>query len=275
MEKTKIFIGWSGDESKKFANALHKWLPNLNHTIDTWVSDEDIMAGTDWSEVLWNQLKSSKAGIFCFTESNLNNAWMIFEAGALAMRTDRKCVIPLRCGVERSELPSPLAHLQDVPFEQDGVLRMLRAIDKTAPFNNPQLEKTFEKWWPELDEKVYGKKSSPAKTGEPYTKLKTAKPLRRTGGSNSYISSNTGKIARKINDSRPSESILKYSRQSKKWGGLEISIDATDELNLHGVNSLMELAEQTKLDVASWDIKNLDIASEISALWDTARHMNF
>lgn len=53
-------------------------------SVEPWMSESDIHPGRRWSHTLASQLEESNVGIVCLTKENINNLWLMFEAGALA-----------------------------------------------------------------------------------------------------------------------------------------------------------------------------------------------
>ena len=66
----KVFISWSGEPSRTVAFALNRWLPNVMHIVEPWMSHENIRAGTRWSEEISQALSEIHFGIICVTEIN-------------------------------------------------------------------------------------------------------------------------------------------------------------------------------------------------------------
>jgi len=58
-----VFISWSGERSKKLADALHNFLGNVLPGIDLWFSDEDIGPGAIWSDQLRQALQQANVGV--------------------------------------------------------------------------------------------------------------------------------------------------------------------------------------------------------------------
>jgi hypothetical protein len=79
----KVFISWSGSQSREVAEALKDWLPRVIQSLRPYVSSEDIDKGTRWSNDISSELASSQIGIVCVTQNSLNAVWTHFEAGAL------------------------------------------------------------------------------------------------------------------------------------------------------------------------------------------------
>ncbi len=109
-----VFISWSEKESLSHEGALllQKWLPEVLHNLDSFVSSEDIASGALWLQKLFEQLEKSESGILCLTKESLDRNWILFEAGALAKRagseTSRVCPLLL----EFKTLSFPLAAFQ-------------------------------------------------------------------------------------------------------------------------------------------------------------------
>src|SRR5680860_1889992 len=83
----KVFISWSGNESKEIAVFLKKWIEQIIQSAEPWIS-LDIEKGKRWNSEISASLEQSKVGIFCMTEKNLNSPWILFEAGAVAKSRD-------------------------------------------------------------------------------------------------------------------------------------------------------------------------------------------
>lgn len=152
----KIFISWSGEESKQIALLLKPWLKKLIQTSEPWMSDLDIEPGSRWSETISTELRASDFGIICVTPHNKSAEWINFEAGALsiAMRdTDRK-VVPLLIGFDdRGGLQGgPLALFNAVRFNEDDVWKLLLTLNAELPvaLDGNDLRELFDVFWPRL-----------------------------------------------------------------------------------------------------------------------------
>jgi hypothetical protein len=82
-----------------------------------------------------------------------------FEAGALLKTPDAKSRVCtyLLAGLEPAQLKPPLAMLQWTKAEKEPTRKMIRDINKqldASPLDESTLDSTFEKWWPELEEKL-------------------------------------------------------------------------------------------------------------------------
>ena len=80
---TKVFLSWSGDLSRKLADALRSWLPSALQSVKPYFTPEDIEKGAKWGSEISKELESSNIGIVCLTRDNTEKPWILFEAGAL------------------------------------------------------------------------------------------------------------------------------------------------------------------------------------------------
>jgi len=149
----KIFLSWSGDESKRTAKLLKSWLLLIFPTLDVWVSSEDISAGERWAKELFDRLENTEFGILCITKENSASPWLLYEAGALSKSIDSGRIVPFVTGIEFSQLPGPLTHFQAVHSDEAGARKLIQAISAVLPNNHRSdsaIDKLFELLWPEL-----------------------------------------------------------------------------------------------------------------------------
>lgn len=112
-----IFISWSGDNSRIIANNLKLIIEEFifANKVRCFVSDSDIVSGTDWWNKIKDELKSSKLGILCITKENIQASWIYYEAGALV--GNDIITIPLLFNCNRDKLnKTPLNGRQCVDF---------------------------------------------------------------------------------------------------------------------------------------------------------------
>jgi len=151
-----VFVSWSGERSRNIAESLSRWLPNVLQGLEVWTSEHDITAGARWNIELAEQLDSTYFGILCLTPENLTSPWLIFEAGALSKAIKESRVAPYRFGLQTTDVAPPLSQFQGVDADEKGTLRMIMSIHQAidSKLEPQQVEKQFEKWWPELAERL-------------------------------------------------------------------------------------------------------------------------
>lgn len=153
----KIFISWSGETSHKVAIALRDWLPSVIQSLIPYVSSEDIDKGARWSSDIASELDQSAFGLLCVTKENVNAPWLNFEAGALGKSVDKSKVCPFLFNVKRSDVAGPILQFQSTIFEHDDVYKLVKSINDTCGkegLEDARLEKTFEVWWPKLEQSL-------------------------------------------------------------------------------------------------------------------------
>lgn len=169
----EVFICWSGKASNEAALAISDWLPLVVQGTKPFVSTEDISKGTRWSTEVSDKLNIADFGIVCLTLDNLDAPWVNFEAGALSRSVDSKSkVAPILLGVKPSELQGPLSQFQVVTPNRDEFRNLVDSINKcgeTPLVEEAILTRLFDKFWPELDEKLKSIEVEKAKSGAPAT----------------------------------------------------------------------------------------------------------
>lgn len=160
----KIFISWSGDESKDIALILKEWIPSVIQVAEPYVSSEDIDKGTRWASDISKELDNSSFGIICLTKSNLNAPWINFEAGALGKKVADGMVCPFLYKIKPSEISGPILQFQSTNSDnKDDVFKLIKSINNQCgkQFGNPSgflkddaLERGFNQWWSVLEEKL-------------------------------------------------------------------------------------------------------------------------
>lgn len=155
----KIFVSWSRDRSSQAALALKNWLPKVVQQADPW-SSQDIESGQRWGSEVDARLSETDFGILCLTRENLEQPWILFEAGALAKRVqDKARVVPyLIDDISPTELDPPLSLLQATKSDKGGTWRLIKSINNSlnSPLSNDVLEGVFDALWPQLDKELQG-----------------------------------------------------------------------------------------------------------------------
>jgi hypothetical protein len=151
-----IFLSWSGERSRLIAEALRGWLPLVIQAVKPWMSASDIDKGTRWSSDIANQLEATSFGIICLTPENLEAPWILFEAGALSKTIDGTFVCPYLFEVDPADVVGPLTQFQGTRANKEDTKNLLKTINSVLKDCIPenQLERAFEMWWPDLEEKL-------------------------------------------------------------------------------------------------------------------------
>ena len=156
---TKVFISWGGELSYKLGEVLRDWIPSVLQHAKPYFSPEDIQKGTKWDFEISEELGASNIGVICLTRDNIERPWILFEAGALAKEVGKSKVCPLLFDLEPAELKGPLATFQSTKFTKADFKQLIVTINSEAldsKLSSTVLDGVYEKWWPEIEEKVAG-----------------------------------------------------------------------------------------------------------------------
>ena len=148
--KTKIFISWSGDRSKKVAVVLRKWIRQVIQFLDPWMSSEDIAKGERGFEDIVQNLTESKASIICMTPDNLTSEWVHFESGFIAGKVGKPRLWTFIIGFNPANLTGPLREYQWTACERDDVWKLVKSMNTVRGpefLPEPQLQDVFDTYW--------------------------------------------------------------------------------------------------------------------------------
>lgn len=150
----KVFLSWSGDESRALAEVFRKWLPGVLQFVRPYFSPDDIDKGQRWASEISGELESCEIGIIFLTKSNLNAPWMMFESGALAKSLSKSKVMPVLYGIEPTDVSGPLAQFQMTRFEKGEIHQLIKNLNDASEEGGLEAEvlaSVFRKWWPDLE----------------------------------------------------------------------------------------------------------------------------
>ena len=155
--KSRIFISWSGELSNKLANEIRQWLPNVIQFAEPYFTPEDIEKGTSWSKSIGEELERSIVGLICLTKDNIDNPWILFEAGALSKNLNKANVCVILFDLKPTDVTGPLASFQATSFNKKDFKILLETINNAggkSKLENTILNNVFEVWYPKLEKKI-------------------------------------------------------------------------------------------------------------------------
>lgn len=153
----KIFISWSGDLSKALGEALRNWLPSALQAVKPYFTPNDIEKGARWGSNIALELQESKVGIFCLTRENLENPWIMFEAGAISKVVGDAYVCPILFELEPNDISGPLNQFQLTQFNKIEIRQLFSSINSQcgeSMLDSDTEEQVFNMWWPKLEDQV-------------------------------------------------------------------------------------------------------------------------
>lgn len=154
-----IFLSWSGARSKWIAETFREWLPVTLQASRPWMSAKDIDKGTRGLQEIAKALESVRFGISFLTPENLNEAWILYEAGALTKNVDDKSRLytVLLGGLQPQDVKPPLGILQHTRSTRIDVLALINSINfaiSDDPLTEKQVETVFRPFWSRLQERL-------------------------------------------------------------------------------------------------------------------------
>lgn len=157
VSDVKVFISWSGDNSRYVAEALRVWLPTvLAGAVECFVSSKDIRRGERGMDVIASELEDRDYGIVVLTRDNMQSPWINFEAGALGKTLGAGKVAPLLLDLTRADVIGPIAQFQSTLLrDRQDVRQFIGDLAQLTP-NIPEesIDALFDSKWPELESVV-------------------------------------------------------------------------------------------------------------------------
>lgn len=167
-DSVRVFISWSGEESRAVALALRDWLPVVIQSLDPWCSDTDIEAGANWNSTIGNELSTAKFGIICVTRENQNRPWLNFEAGAISKLVSNAAPVLVDFDSKSDLQAGPISSLQVTMLDREGILRLLVDINRKLdrPLAEQLLRSSFDNGISELEVRLQQARDVPSTTSE-------------------------------------------------------------------------------------------------------------
>jgi hypothetical protein len=154
----KVFIGWSGEKSKKAADLFIEWISIILPAVEPWISDIGIRKGHDFEKEIDKSLHKAKIGIFFLSLNNLDSKRLYFEAGAVYKGLDKNLIFPLLIDLEYGDVKEPLKRFQLTKInKKNDMINLCKDINSTLKkrkITEGQLEKSFKKLWPDFKTKI-------------------------------------------------------------------------------------------------------------------------
>lgn len=150
----KIFISWSGQQSRTIAETLRVWLPRvLLSELQAFVSSQDIEKGQRGLSVIAANLEEIDFGIVLLTKENQHAPWINFEAGALGKSVGQSRVSPVLLDLTQSDVTGPLEQFQMTSLsDKSDVWKLVADMNRLlkSPVPEEQLNVLFDAAWPDL-----------------------------------------------------------------------------------------------------------------------------
>jgi hypothetical protein len=214
----KVFLSWSGDYSRRVADLLQDWLPQVLNEVEPFISTS-IDAGARWQAEVASQLEEAHFGIVVVTTENQRRPWLNFEAGAIAKAVTTSRLVPIAVDLGPTDIELPLGQFQAQRLDKAGVQKLVHTLNAglSRPRAIEQVDKAVKIWWPELEGRMNEVKPDSTHAAEPSRSerdlleevLESVREIRRTSGGNadaedrdagSYLERISVKIARQLSE---------------------------------------------------------------------------
>lgn len=150
MNRVSVFISWSGERSKQYAELLSRWLPRVIQAVEPFYSPDDISKGSFWFSEITKRLNESAIGVICLTEENKNKPWILFEAGALNKGLSSNRVCPILVDLEPKDVDDPLSKFQLTKMIKKDMYKLIKTINTILgddKLSDTILEESFSDTW--------------------------------------------------------------------------------------------------------------------------------
>jgi hypothetical protein len=150
----RVFLSWSGEQSRLLAHLLRDWLPNVIQSVQPWLAAADIAPGTAFSSEIGKAIGQAEIGIVCLTRANLQAPWLNYEVGMMSV--GGVPIIPLTLDLSPGEIVGALAQFQAAAVDKEGMRRVVDSINTRAehPVGDKLLSRAFDLFWPDFERNV-------------------------------------------------------------------------------------------------------------------------
>lgn len=179
----ETFLSWSGTSSHEVAVFLRDWLQDVLPGSNPWISSEDIIKGTRWSEELHARMGRATVCIVCITPDNVLSPWVYYETGVFASRSGAAVVCPYLVGVPAKLVSgTPLGLYQCAQADKADTLRLVRELNRLLepPHDTKLLEGSFQARWPQLKRRLDKVLEGLAEVEDPISQVETPLAQRLT-----------------------------------------------------------------------------------------------
>lgn len=152
----KVFLSWSKPRSQRVAELLNNWIPCVLQSVETWFSSQNIEDGELWFNSIQGQVAEIINGVICLTKENVNEPWILFEAGGLAKGLEKSRIYILLIDLSSNDiLLSPLSAFNHTKPTEDGIRKLMHVINgrTVKPISPSVVDQVFNKFWPDFETK--------------------------------------------------------------------------------------------------------------------------
>lgn len=146
--ENKVFISWSGEKAKLYADFLVDLLKNVFKEKNVLFYSNHITDGKMWMQETSKAIKESRVGIILVTREDICKPWLNFEAGALYKGDEQSFIIPIFIDIKEQNIANhPLRLFQSrYHFSKWDLLRLCGFLYKELNWEHiPSADEIIEK----------------------------------------------------------------------------------------------------------------------------------
>lgn len=152
----KIFMSWSGDQSRLIAEQFRSFLTKIIQQSQPYISSKDIDLGSVWSHSILKEATERRFGLIFITPENKQSPWIHYEAGCLIKDLEKDRVVPILFGLRKEDIAPPISMFQMIEFSKESSLNLLKQINEGTP--NPlsfeTLNELFLTFFPKIEKEI-------------------------------------------------------------------------------------------------------------------------
>lgn len=151
----KVFLNWSGEESRRIAGLLRDWLPEILDAVEPWLAADTFGRSNHWLEV--NAGPFTKAGMIvaCVTPANSGENWKSLDPSdfELSIAETPPQLVLLLGGVDVSSLQRVPAGASVITADRQGIQLLVEKLNGLAdrPMDYTILGRRIDAMWPRLE----------------------------------------------------------------------------------------------------------------------------
>lgn len=148
----KIFMSWSGDQSKKIAELVKNFLDKVVQLSHPFISSRNIELGSLWHNQVIREANETNYGLLFITPESRDSPWLHFEAGMLLKDLEKDRIVPILFGIKISEIIRPLSDFHSIEFDESSFFDLVSEINKmtSRPLEKENLKQVFDSFYNKL-----------------------------------------------------------------------------------------------------------------------------
>lgn len=164
IPQMKIFLNWSGEESRRVADLLREWLPELFDSVEPWMAADTFGRNNRWLEANSGGFDQAAMIVACITRANIHSDWSSLDPSSFeySVADIPPQLVLLASPDVNLETFRPIKHPYNVlELGHDGLEILVQQINGLTdrPVQNDVLIDRFAAMWPRFEAKLKNRES--------------------------------------------------------------------------------------------------------------------